>query len=129
MRIQRDFHPLLVADKAYWADNHLSNAAAAWPVTAPAIAHDTDVMRTLVVFNDTFSGTAVNVSWEVHSDSPSGALGAKGTLPLTVALGGQVTRAITVHTPATGAKFYLVLRAEKNGTAPFEETGEWFTLN
>jgi len=35
---------------------------------------------------------------------------------------------ITFTAPTSGTKFYLVLRAQKNGTTVFEETDESFTL-
>ena len=35
---------------------------------------------------------------------------------------------ITFTAPTSGTKFYLVLRAQKNGTTVFEETDELFTV-
>ena len=82
----------------------------------------------LLIFNDTFAGTSINVTWEVHADSPTGTLGASATLAVDVPLGSMATKAITMSAPASGTKCYLVLRAQKNGTTLFEETDESFTL-
>jgi hypothetical protein len=51
------------------------------------------------------------------------------TFTLDVPLGSRAPHAITIHTPATGTKCYLVLRAQKGGVTLFEDTSETFTLN
>jgi len=129
MRVQRGFNPVLVADQAYWEANKLSNANGDWPVTVPALAHATDSMRNLLVFNDTFTGTSISVTWELRADSPTGAVTSTDTFMLDVPLGSRVTHAITIHTPTTGTKCFLVLRAQKGGVTLFEDTSETFTLN
>jgi hypothetical protein len=52
-----------------------------------------------------------------------------GTFTVDVPLGSQVTRPITIHTPAAGTRCYLVLRAQKGGTTIFEDFAETFPLN
>jgi hypothetical protein len=128
-RIQRAFHPLLVADLAFWEANELSNASGQWPVSVPAVARDIDLERTLIAFNDTFAGTAVTVTWSVHPDSPAADATASGALEMDVALGSRQTQTITLRTPATGSSFYLVLRAQKDGVTLFEDTAQQFTLD
>ncbi len=128
LRIQRAFSPLLVADQAYWESNKLSNASGGCPMVVPALARNADSPRTLVVFNDTFSGTAVAIVWELRADNPSGAVVSTGTVSLDVPLGAMASRAITIHTPSAGTACSLVLRAEKNGVVLFEDTAESFLL-
>jgi hypothetical protein len=85
-------------------------------------------MVNLVIFNDTFEGTSVDVTWEVHADSATGTIGAMGTLTAEVPLGSMTTKSITMTAPNSGTKCYLVLRAQKNGATLFEETDESFNL-
>jgi hypothetical protein len=127
-RIQAGFSPVLVADKAYWDAAKMSNANGDWPATAPAIAKGATRATTLLIFNDTFSGTTVDVTWEVHSDSATGAIAGSGTFSVDVPLASMATKAITITAPASGTKCALVLRAQKNGVTLFQENDELFTL-
>ena len=88
----------------------------------------TRLSRQLMVFNDTFAGTSIDVTWEIHSESASGTKGDSGTFTVEVPLATMATKSITITAPTSGTKFYLVLRAQKNGTTVFEETDESFTL-
>jgi len=127
-RIQNGFSPVLVADKDYWEANKMSNANGDWPASVPTIAKGATRATTLLIFNDTFSGTSVDVTWEIHSDSPTGSKGASGTFTVDVPFATMATKSVTITAPASGTKCYLVLRAAKNGTTLFEETDEVFTL-
>lgn len=127
-RVQHGFSAVLVADKDYWEANKMSNANGDWPATVPSLAKGASRPTTLLIFNDTFAGTSVDITWEVHVDSATGTLGATGTLTVDVPFATMVTKSITMTAPTTGTKCYLVLRAQKNGTTLFEETDESFTL-
>jgi hypothetical protein len=127
-RNQQGFHPLLVADQAYWESNKMSNSNGDWPASVPAIAKGATRTTNLLIFNDTFAGTAITVTWEVRSDSATGTLGASGTLAVDVPLGSMVSKSITMTAPTSGSTCYLVLRAQKNGATLFEERDESFTL-
>jgi hypothetical protein len=127
-RIQHGFSPVLVADQSYWASATMSNTNGDWPASVPAIAKGASRTTNLLVFNDTFGGTTISVTWEVHADSPTGAIAASGTLAVDVPLASMATKSITMTAPTSGTKCYLVLRAQKNGATLFEETDESFTL-
>jgi hypothetical protein len=127
-RVQHGFSPVLVADKDYWESNKMSNANGDWPATVPSLAKGAARATTLLVFNDTFAGTSIDITWEVHADSATGTAGATGTLTVDVPLASMVTKSISMTAPTTGTKCYLVLRAQKNGTTLFEETDESFNL-
>lgn len=127
-RVQNGFSPVLVADKDYWEANKMSNTNGDWPSSVPAITKGATRPTTLLIFNDTFSGTGVDVTWEIHADSPAGTKGDAGTFAIEVPLATMGTKSITFTAPTSGTKFYLVLRAQKNGTTVFEETDESFTL-
>jgi hypothetical protein len=127
-RVQHGFSPVLVADKDYWEANKMSNANGDWPASVPAIAKGATRATTLLIFNDTFAGTSIDITWEVHADSATGTLGATGTLTVDVPLASMVTKSVTMTAPTSGTKCFLVLRAQKNGTTLFEETDESFTL-
>jgi hypothetical protein len=128
-RIQQASNPVLVADQDYWEANKMSDKNGTWPVSIPTLTKGSTSSRTLLVFNDTFADTAVDVTWEAHADSPTGAIASSATLNASVPLGSTLTQMINVTAPISGSKCYLVLRAQKNGTTLFEETGEVFTLN
>jgi len=106
----------------------MSNANGDWPSSVPTIAKGATRATTLLIFNDTFSGTSVDVTWEIHSDTPTGSKGASGTFTVDVPFATMATKSVTIGAPTSGTKFYLVLRAQKNGTTVFEETDEAFTL-
>ncbi|MGD0835938.1 MAG: glycoside hydrolase family 2 TIM barrel-domain containing protein [Polyangia bacterium] len=127
-RIQAGFSPVLVADQSYWESNKNSDANGDWPTSVPTIAKGATRTTSLLVFNDTFAGTTVDVTWEVHADSATGTLGSTGTFSIDVPLGTVGTQSITMTAPNSGTTCYLVLRAAKSGTTLFEETDESFTL-
>jgi len=127
-RVQAAYNPVLVADKDYWDANKLSDASGAWPSVEPSLGHAQSVTRTLDIYNDTFSGTGVDVSWEVRVDSPEGPLNSQGSLHVDVPLGSHSEQTISFVTPAAGTRFYLVLVSSKNGQEVFRERSESFLL-
>jgi len=129
-RVQAGFHPVLVADKEYWEANKLSNSNGDWPATEPFLPPNKSVTRTLNIYNDTFSGTDVDVFWELRKGSPQGDIADSGVIHATIPLGYVGKQEITFTTPAAkdGAMVYLVLRAEKNGVELFREESQRFTL-
>jgi len=128
-RLQQAFNPVLVADGDYWALSKYSDDNGDWPVATTTYGYGQSISRTLQVFNDTFSGSGINVSWEVHIDSPTGALSSSGQLSLDVPLGFHVAQPIQFTAPTSGLRFYLVLSASKNGVQLFKDSGEYFLLS
>jgi hypothetical protein len=128
LRIQRAFNPVAVVDTAYWAANHQSNTNGDWPATPQTATKGSSLSRQLAVFNDTLSGTDVTITWEMHTDSASGAIVDQGTMQLTVPLGQHTMASIDVKDPATGTRGYLVLTSTKAGVQIFREEGQYFTL-
>ena len=97
-------------------------------MSIPSVNSGSKLTRQVVVFNDTFSGTAVNVSWEMHQDSATGAMSDQGSQMVTVALGQRTTIPITVTAPSSGAKAIFVLKSSKNDQPIFMDDAETFTL-
>ena len=128
MRIQRGMNPVLVADTAFWMANRLSNANGDWPIAVETVALGAQLTRQLIVFNDTFSGTAVDVIWEVHGETADGPIASQGDTPVDLPLGGHTTMPVTVTMPSTGTRAYLVLRSRKDGREIFVEDAESFQL-
>jgi hypothetical protein len=128
IRIQRGMNPVAVVDTAFWNANRMSNASGGWPMTTETVAHGATLSRQLAIFNDTFAGTDIDVSWEMHTDSPAGAIADRGAMGVSVPLGGHVTVSISVKAPATGSRGYLVLQSSKGSVPLFREDEEWFTL-
>jgi hypothetical protein len=127
-RIQLGFNPVAVADIAYWEANKLSNSSGAWPVSIEAVAKGTKLTRKLVVFNDTFSGTSVDVAWEMHAETADGAIADQGTTKLDIPLGSRTNTSISVTTPASGSNAVLVLQSSKNSQVIFRDDGEKLKL-
>jgi hypothetical protein len=127
-RLQQGFSPVLVADKDYWDINKYSDTNGDWPVATASYGYSQGVTRTLEIYNDTFSGTQVDVSWEVRVDSPTGALSSSGELHPHVPLGFHSEQAILFTTPSYGSRFYLILSAAKKGVTLFRDSSEYFLL-
>jgi hypothetical protein len=128
LRIQRAFNPVAVIDPAYWEANKMSDKSGNWPVSKPAVTRGSRVTRQLMVFNDTFSDTGVDVTWEMHQDSATGAMSDQGTMHLDIPLAGHTTVSVTVTAPSSGNTAVLVLQSSKGGTVLFRDDGESFTL-
>ena len=128
VRIQRGFNPVAVADIAYWEANKSSDSSGAWPVSIEAVAKGTKLTRKLVVFNDTFSGTSIDVAWEMHAETADGTIADQGTTKLDIPLGSRTTTSISVSTPASGSNAVLVLQSSKNGQVIFRDDGEQLKL-
>jgi len=127
-RVQTGFHPVLVADAAYWGANRMSNANGDWPSQLPYLFVNQTVTRTLNVYNDTFAGTAVDVHCEFRQDSPTGPVLSSGVFNLAVPLGTVQTLPVQFTTPnvADGTRLFLVLWTVKNGVEQFRETAAQF---
>jgi hypothetical protein len=128
MRVQRAFNPVAVIDAAYWEANHMSDKSGAWPISKPAITHGSQVSRQLIAFNDTLSGTGVDVAWEMRQDSATGAMSDQGSTHLDIPLAGHATVTANVTAPASGGTAVLVLKSSKGGVQLFVDDGETFTL-
>jgi hypothetical protein len=127
-RVQAGFNPVLVADCDYWEANKLSDSNGDWPISPGTLPPSSSVTRTLDIYNDTFSGTTVDVYWEQRSGSPTGTLISSGELHPTIPLGSRSTQTITFTTPASGT-IYLVLYSKKSGIELFRENNVWFNLD
>lgn len=106
----------------------MSDKSGNWPLSKPAITHGSQVSRQLMVFNDTFSGTGVDLSWEMHQDSPTGSISGQGSMQLDIPLAGHATVTVNVTAPSSGTTAVLVLQSRKNGTVLFRDDGEAFTV-
>ena len=127
-RIQRGMNPVLVADTRFWMANRMSNANGDWPIAIETAAPGAQLTRQLMVFNDTFDGTSVDVVWEVHADAADGPIASQGETTVSVPLGEHVTVPVDVTLPSSGTRAYLVLRSRKDGREIFVEDAEWFQL-
>lgn len=130
LRLQAAYNPVLVADAEYWEATKLSNAHGDWPAATPFLAPNKTITRTLNIYNDTFSGTDVDVFWELRKGSATGEMLDSGEIHATVPLGYVLNKDITFTTPSlsNGSVLYLMLRAEKNGLEMFREESARFTV-
>jgi hypothetical protein len=121
-------NPVAVADVAYWNANRMSNSNGDWPAAIESVAHGARLSRQIVVFNDTFAGTAVDVTWEMHQDTAGGAIADQGSMRLTIPLGQRQTVTVGVTTPTTGSTAVLVLQSSKDGRVIFRDDAQQFRL-
>jgi hypothetical protein len=128
VRIQRSMSPVAVADVAYWSANRMSNSSGAWPAAVETVARGARLSRQLVVFNDTFAGTAVDLSWEMHQATADGPTIDQGSMRLDIPLGQRATLTIAVTAPATGTSAFLVLQSSKDSRVIFRDDGQEFRL-
>ena len=128
VRIQRAMNPVAVADVAYWKANAMSNASGAWPTAVETVTRSARLSRPVVVFNDTFSETGVDLSWEMHQDGAQGSIADQGSMHLDIALGQHQTVTIPVTAPAAGTTAVLVLQSGKAGQVIFRDDGQQFRL-
>jgi hypothetical protein len=105
----------------------LSNAAGDWASVGGVLARGAEFTRSLLVFNDPFSGTAVGVAWELRSDGPSGPVADMGQQVLDIPLGERRELTLSLTAP-TGERVYLVLQSSKAGQQIFLEDAEVFAL-
>ncbi|MFE5671020.1 glycoside hydrolase family 2 TIM barrel-domain containing protein [Agromyces sp. NPDC056523] len=112
--LQKAFNPVAAVDTAFWNENKLSDGAGRWPIAPSTISAGMNT-RTLTVFNDTFAGERVNVTWGLRQGSPTGPVVDGGTLTPTIALGEHVKLPITFAAPDTTEAVYLDIRVEKPG--------------
>ena len=127
-RIQRAMNPVAVADVAYWNANRLSDASGKWPASVEAVSKGAKLTRQLVVFNDAFSGTTVDVAWEMHAGTADGEISDQGKVQLDIPLGSRKTTSISVTAPASGTAAVLVLESSKGGSVIFRDDGQVFKL-
>jgi hypothetical protein len=130
IRVQAGFNPVLVADRDYWDVNKLSDATGDWPGNVSVVPSNQTVTRTLDIYNDTFSGTAVNVFWELRRGLPIGALVTNGKINVSISLGYVCTNTVSFTVPKAidGSLFYLVLYTQKDGVELFRENSEVFAV-
>ncbi len=105
-RIQAGFNPIAAIDLPYWSASGVSDANGSFPLPAavPGIAGNTRVNRTITVFNDDLTGTAVDFAWSARLDSPTGTEIASGSTTLTIPLGSRVAQPVSFTAPASGAR-------------------------
>lgn len=130
-RNQAAFNPVLVADSAFWERNELSDANGNWPSAPPEqLKAGQAVTRTLIIYNDDFSNTKVDVYWELHNGSVAGTINTSGELHPIIPLGFRTSQKIT-FTPAgtSDTVAYLVLISKMNGVEIFRETEEIFAFS
>ena len=131
-RVQKAFDPLLVVDRDYWTANERSDPAGNWPTPAAPVLIPAGgrVTRNLLVFNDTFAGDEVEVTWEARAGSFGGQRLGGGTLSVHVPRGAHANVPISFKTPPTpGAQVRLALSAAKPGRQPrFHDDAELLTV-
>jgi hypothetical protein len=128
VRIQRAMNPVAVADVAYWNANRMSNTNGDWPAAIESVTRGTRLSRQIVVFNDTFAGTAVDVTWEMHQGTADGAIADQGSMRLAIPLGQRQTITVGVTAPSTGTAAVLVLQSARDGRVILRDDGQQFRL-
>jgi len=128
VRVQRALNPVAAVDVAYWNANKMSDASGSWPTSQETITRGARLSRQLVVFNDTFSGTGVDLSWEMHQDGVQGPISDQGSMHVDIPLGQRTMVTIGVTAPTAGTTATLVLQSSKDGRVIFRDDGQRFQL-
>ena len=133
MRVQAGYNPVLVADSDYWDANKLSDAAGDWPANVPTVQPNQTLTRTLDVYNDTFSGTAVDVFWELRQGATTGSIVASGQMHPQYNFGirlHQFDQFYRFPNVTCGMEHYVIwfLYTQKSGVEMFRETAEQFVI-
>jgi len=119
--IQKACHPLLAFDYEFWKLNESSNAAGCFPVVIPKLKAGTEVTREIVVFNDEFFGSTLELVWEVREGSPSNKIFDRGAMKLHIEPGFQKRVHINFHTSPYNCTMFLTLRVLKDGIERFTD--------
>src|SRR3954471_13606372 len=129
-RVQAAFNPVAAVDLPFWSasGNSDSNGTFPLPQAVPSYARNATVTRTITVFNDDFTNTAVGFTWTARLDNPTGTVVASGSTALTVPLGSRITQPVSFTAPASGSRVYLQLSTTKSGSPVFTDAVEYFTL-
>ena len=130
-RVQAAFNPVAAIDLPYWSASGVSDSNGTFPLpqAVPGYAANSTVNRTISVFNDDFTGTAVGFAWSARLDSATGPVITSGNTTLTVPLGSKATQTVSFTAPSSGSRVYLVLSTSKAGTTVFSDAVEYFTLS
>jgi len=113
--IQRAFNPVAAVDTQFWDANKLSNPQGTWPTTPSAVSSGSNT-RALTVFNDTFAGTDLDVTWKLHSGSTTGEVIDTGHLATRVPLGDHKSVPVSFDAHGRTDRLYLELTVSKPGS-------------
>ena len=110
--VQQAFHPYLVVDRAFMADQ--GAFAPTWPSKPPVYAAGVAITRTLEQFNDTVhGGTRLALRWTARWDAADGPVVQEGLLPAEdIPHGFHLQRTLTCTAPATPTARTLVIVLE-----------------
>jgi hypothetical protein len=79
------------------------------------------VERTLLVFNDEFSGRDLVLRWEVREGHPGNRLWDRGSCALTIEPGFSAPASVRFETPKFNTQLFVKLVVEKGGESRFED--------
>lgn len=119
--LQKACSPFLAIDCHYWYINRKSNASGSFPVVTPAFKINSEVTREIVVFNDDFSGTDIELHWNIRTGSASNRIYDEGCIKLNITPGFMGRADITFKTPDFNNVLVLTLEVIKDGIIVFKD--------
>jgi hypothetical protein len=126
--IRQAFNPVAAIDSDFWNINKLSDATGGWP-TAPATISAGRNNRALSVFNDTFAGDQLLLTWNLRAGSPTGTTVDAGLLRQRIPLGGHQQIPLTFTAPHTTQPLYLTIQVTKPGSGVlFRDASTVYTI-
>jgi hypothetical protein len=117
--LQKACNPLLAFDYELWRINKNSDSMGHFPVISPIVSANSKVSREITVFNDDFSGSEVELLWNVKEGSTSNWVHDSGEIKLDIKPGFSEKVNITFHTPVCNSFVFLTLAVRKNGVIRF----------
>ena len=127
--LQLAFHPVAVIDHAFWNANKMSSATGAWPTVSSAVSPGVTTRR-LTVFNDTFKGRRMTVSWRLREGSASATIVDRGMRRMLIDFGEHRSITVDLKVPSTQQQLVLELQVGKPGQGTlFHDSSTSYTVS
>lgn len=123
--MQKCFNPCTASDLKYDHENRLSDDQGNWPTKKQQLALNASVRRRIAVFNDTFEGDKVTLTWQTRFGGRTLESAAR---EVQIPFGEHVELPIEFRTPAEAGELQLVLSVSKNGHVIFNDDQIIFML-
>lgn len=119
--IRQACSPYLAYDEAYWEANRKSNAAGSFPCITPVFPTSHAVEREIVVFNDAFTTSDLQLRWNIRTGSLSNKILAEGSIGLLIQPGFHTRTRLCFQTPREPCILVLTLTVSDGITERFRD--------
>ena len=128
--LEKSFSPFLIMDTQL---ERLNRTSASYPDVVPIYKKNTEIRRTLEIFNGALSGNKITLEWEARWDSADGELIDSGRMAdIEIEPGFHTTKTISFtppEPPQEERNVYFVYRTIKDGETVFTEDRLYVTVS